>query len=324
MDKQDRREITIIYNGKSHKMKLDDEQEELAASREPSSSPRIPRTPKKTAARRPPRKGVPRRNPAKLIHLPQRKGGIGGRAGKELNRWLLPLAGAIVIGTLLGIMILSLLAPNDLPVELKAAGKGDKSADEAGAGTGVIPSYSAQVIQGGAFSTKETAAEFEKNLHEKGYPAVVMPGSDKAFLFIGIAEGEDVDAIAETYKQTGQDVYTKAFSVDEQPIGDKKLKQYYEKGLSVHEKLVALTGSALAGKAEPGSENDDLEQAYEEWSKFEQSDKTAKAFGVKLNAAFASYQKWSSAGKDSNLWDAQQALLDGLVIYKEWTAEQRL
>ncbi|WP_070120816.1 hypothetical protein [Bacillus marinisedimentorum] len=324
MDKQDRREITIIYNGKIHKMRLDDEQEELAASREPSSSPRIPRATKKTSARRPSRSPIPRRKPAKLIHLPHRKAGSSRSKGNGLNRWLLPLAGAIVIGTLLGIMILSLLVRNDLPVELKAAGEGGEEVQDAGAGGDVIPAYSAQVIQGGAFSTEDTAAEFEKNLHEKGYPAVVMPAGDKAFLFIGIAEGEDIQEIAETYKQTGQDVYTKAFSVDEQPVSEKKLKQYYETGLSVHEKLVSLTGSALAGNTKPGAGNDSLEKAYEEWANLEQIDKTAKAFGVKLNAAYASYNKWASAGKDRNLWDAQQALLDGLVIYKGWTAEQRL
>lgn len=99
------------------------------------------------------------------------------------------------------------------------------------------------LVQGGVFSTKESAQEVQARIHEKNVPAEVFQVDKNYYVFLGAAESlETAKELAMLYKTYDIDVYWKEIELTTKL---KKGEKEIEKLLSIYSSLAEISAAKL-------------------------------------------------------------------------------
>jgi len=180
-------------------------QDETAAMREPEEES-TPKLPKKS-------------NLLKLNTAQQ------NRNTSIFKTFVLPIASALIIGLILGFIMLRMFVNvegntanvNQQEQPPAAANQTENAAAgteaEAGTEAAEVSPLSSYVLQGGVFSSMESAEAARVSYQEQGLPAVIWERDNQYFLFVGIAHtGEQIDAMEQSVQEMGLDAFSKEWS----------------------------------------------------------------------------------------------------------------
>ncbi|UUZ84398.1 hypothetical protein LJK88_12305 [Paenibacillus sp. P26] len=229
-----------------------------------------------------------------------------------------------------------------------AASASAKPGDKADAGTPVsaavanmataavsLQSKSYTFLQGGVFSTPQTAETQQADFRKQGFAAVSDSG-DKIPVYIGMAVSrEEAQTLSQQYKQKKIDVVLKNFEVP----GASKIR-WNGKGTDIFagymtqgEKLVQLISAQTVlhlNETKPGALDDKALQTIKTTHQAWASSASAVSDGLgeagkaslpkmnsALNTAVASLEDYKKNPSSASLWQAQTALMQYLVAEKE-------
>lgn len=191
-----------------------------------------------------------------------------------------------------------------------------------------IPPLSLEIIQGGAFESVEAANQFANSLKESGAAAVIMPGSKPVLMFIGLgADRNEADAISQQYLDKGQEVYLKPFGLSEIKAGkvsNQEEATFVSDGISLYQSLLSIsTQSFDQEKIEQGTWKD-IESKFSQWnqSKPQELPASLKQFANSISKTYQYLASYQIKVDEKQLWNSQQALLEGLLSYKKWHDEK--
>ncbi|MDR6226427.1 hypothetical protein [Desmospora profundinema] len=163
---------------------------------------------------------------------------------KTVGSVVLSIAGAVLLGTLMGFLVLSLFfsgesdnSPRSIDSHLQSESGETESSQphseeqqEEGAATIQLPALTGVMVQGGTYREKKGAEEAVRQIRGEGWAAVMTVNSPyRLLLGVGINQ-EDSAALSAMYKENDQTVILKEHHVEEStvPISDKN-KETMEK-----------------------------------------------------------------------------------------------
>ena len=231
---------------------------------------------------------------------------------------------AVVLGTSFGFIMLKLVITEntiekDQPVmaEKQAEEKIQTPTEEV-----KLASIPASIVQGGVFSSAESAKTIQEELVQKGVPAQIIELDGKAYIYLGVADSiEHAKAIGSQLKSKGVEVFAKEITLPEKTLD----------GISSEEKrlLNSLSSvySALAAGAADGMLSQAIsEQSAENIKKQEAVFKTIDSSQLKnekivqiekdLKESFAQVNAYQASKDQAALTKLQQSLLDFMGIYQ--------
>ncbi|WP_158555868.1 SPOR domain-containing protein [Peribacillus glennii] len=177
------------------------------------------------------------------------------KAGKDSNVFKMPFIAilcAILIGTCLGFIILKTITASDRNAVQKqsaptTASPAEKSTAPAEKTEKTIPSpMNAYLVQGGVFSTEDSAKQMQKSIKQKGIPAEVFQLDGKFYIFSGTAGSlEDSKALASFFKQGQLAFFWKEISFA--PVIKEGEKEYVKQFSSLYSSLSQITSRLLYG-----------------------------------------------------------------------------
>lgn len=285
------------------------------------------------------------------------------------------VAGAVVTGVVFGFLVLSMFSgdsshdkaktPSDTVAATsgknsgEAAGQagkqpepaakaGDKSGNAAAvetiakanavAGSAIavnLPAISYTFLQGGVFSSAQSAEAAASDFRKKGFAAVSEAG-DKYPVFVGMAlSRDDASKLSQAFQQKKLDVLLKTYDL---PALSKiqwngKQSDVFQNYIAQGDKLAQLILAqtiAHANDAKPGALDEKAYQAvktaHQSWSATasavnEGMAETGKASASKmnsaLNSAVDSLEEYKKNPSSAVLWQAQSALMQYVVAEKE-------
>ncbi|RXI98408.1 hypothetical protein DS745_18965 [Anaerobacillus alkaliphilus] len=238
---------------------------------------------------------------------------------------------AIVVGVSFGFMMLTiftgekgdpLVTPTTTPVQSQPQVEAPIVMTP-----GQIPILGVEVVQGGAYSLLEKGQEVSQELISQGFAAAVTQNTDPVFLFIGLGlDKEQAAVVAEKYRENGQEVYLKPYAVTATGIIEtQEQASYLETGVDLYQQLtlLAVNGMATGGSLITDETLNELTETYKTLisivDPFLTNDihqQNAVIFQTALTGAYESIKGYASTNNQSNLWKAQQYLLDGLFAYE--------
>lgn len=208
------------------------------------------------------------------------------------------------------------------------AGGGQAAGTNGAAAINSIASLKLEVIQGGAFGSEESANQFADNLKDRGAAAVVLPKSNPVLMFIGLGTNRDeLESLGQYYLDLGQEIYIKSFNlseIDGAKVGNPKVTEYVSTGLNIYQSVIQLSAQSFQQNRLEKSAVDSIGTSLSNWNKSKPTElpTALEQFSgslSKANQALASYQ---IKPDQQQLWNAQQALLEGLLAYKNWHDEK--
>lgn len=277
--------------------------------------------------------------------------GGGRKPDPILKKFIAVLISAIIIGVGFGYVVLSLFtdfsegqsegephmtvdngqaangsneATSDVPsgVILDPSG-----ANPATAANGIAP-LSVQIIQGGAFESVEAANQIANGLKENGNAAVVMPGSKPVLMFIGLGtDRNEAEIISQLYLNNGQDVYIKPFGLSEIKAGkvsNEKEAAFVSAGITLYQSLLGLSTETFDQKKIEQAIWKDIEAKFSQWnqSKPQELPASLEQFTNSISKTYQYLASYQIKADEQQLWNSQQALLEGLLSYKKWHDEK--
>lgn len=281
-----------------------------------------------------------RRNDPKAPNkgLPKFKRNMSFRIPKV---WI-SLVSAIVIGTSFGVVVLSLFTDQDLVDLLKTSQpvttieqqeevsntNGPKEEDivpvqasSEAETVALLEPLSVFVIQGGAFSTLESANQYEQSLQDKGYASIVLNDANPFYLFIGIGLSQGrASQVGDLYKDNGQEVYVKSYSIGEKKVSS-EVASYLKEATNLFNHLVAHSSASLSNTSSASDRWNDISKVKSNWEEKNMDESKlpsgAQSFVNEINAAYGFLEVYQNTNQSSLLWDAQQALLNAVSAYQE-------
>lgn len=249
------------------------------------------------------------------------------RNGGVLKSIIVTAVFAILIGTSFGVLMLKLVInENSKPTvtEPIVEGKGSDKGSEATGGKSssiVIGAQTAFIVQGGAFSSKDAAADGASQAKGKGAPAQALAMNDREFLFIGVAESiESAKQLEGHYEANGfDDVLPKQIPIAEKTVSDinETEKSFLEAAPAIYQQLSKVTSNAIvsgnissdASKEVTGL-GDQLKQSADKLK-----NEKVKNLNKELSSALEKVEAFQEKKKKDSLVEAQQHLLNYLSIY---------
>jgi stage II sporulation protein B len=235
---------------------------------------------------------------------------------------------AILIGTSFGFIMLKLVGidqtkqkvlETSVPVneakepENKAVNKMEKI---------TLQPFTAFVVQGGVYSTKEGATEISNQVISKGTSGGIIEMDGKNFLFLGVADSiERAKGLGNFYKEKGiGEIWAKSFPVPEKIISDinPDEKNFLENSQSVYQMLSGITSDLIINASIPNEVKSTLSQAETILGKVE--DKKVKNTKIKdlkkeLVSAMELVKDYQNPNDQKDLIKAQQHLLNYFSLY---------
>lgn len=256
----------------------------------------------------------------------------------SIKQLAVSIALAVVLGTGFGFMILKVVgdvnagpAENEAPSQPTTstgnpppAGE-DKDTPASNQATLELESLSTGIIQGGKFSSVESANTTVNEIKAKGFAATAV-GMDGAFFVIaGIGtEQGSIGGIKDEYKDAFPEFFAKTFEVPGGTYSNaaKGDSEAIKVSLPVFKDLLSLSSQAFG----TGSiDNEQLENVSKQIavvkdSKADNLHDGLKAFQTELEAAFTQLQAFKG-GDAKALWQSQQSLLNAYQAYNNWISE---
>jgi stage II sporulation protein B len=235
---------------------------------------------------------------------------------------------AILIGTSFGFIMLKLVGidqtkqkvlETSIPVneakepENKTVNKTEKI---------TLQPFTAYVVQGGVYSTKEGATEISNQVISKGASGGMIEMDGKNFLILGVADSiERAKGLGNFYKEKGiGEIWAKSFPVPEKTIVkiNPDEKNFLENSQSVYQMLSGITSDVIINASIPNEVKNTISQAETILGKVE--DKKVKNTKIKdlkkeLVSAMELVKDYQNSNDQKNLIKAQQHLLNYFSLY---------
>ncbi|WP_159881150.1 hypothetical protein [Paenibacillus puerhi] len=296
-------------------------------------------------------------------------GGFGGHVritrspgSGSFLRIVISVAGAVVTGVAFGFLVLSMFSAPDgdqagqanigktgqqqaagasgaaLGTAQPGSGLSGAGAQPTSAGAGVavnLPARSYTILQGGVFSTAQSAEAEVANFRKKGLSAVSEAG-EKFTVFVGVAANRDESlGLSQTYKAKEIDVMLKTYEIPavSQIRWNGKQPEAFAAYMNLGSKLVQLIGAQTSLHVvdkEPKPMDDKalqaIKTAHQAWSQSAPaiSDGLGEAgraalpkLNSALNTAVVTLEEYKKNPSASLLWQAQTAIMQYLVAEKE-------
>ncbi|WP_408007085.1 hypothetical protein ACJROX_20645 [Pseudalkalibacillus sp. A8] len=232
------------------------------------------------------------------------------------KRMLLPIGGAVIIGCMIGLVVLMIFTGEGFQsqsesqsagiVQESPAGPTAESTGTASEAASIDVSIETNIIQGGVFTSSESAQEVVDQVKAGGFAAVFDPGDNRVLL--GVGNSEDLSALLPDYQTIISDAYSKGWTVsgEEIVVNDENQLQWVESGKVLFEKVLAADAEEINGMQSEmlGWKNESLGSVSV--LSTEQQEKSV---------AFINALSTISENTDDK-WDLQQAKLDAVIHYK--------
>lgn len=241
------------------------------------------------------------------------------------NQWLSGVF-AVVVGVIMGMLVLSIFTN---PPHHKQGHSGQKNQllqktnTSSEKNNGGFPAASQldlnfNVVQGGVFSTDANGQAAEGKLRNKGFAAILNHKDGKIFMYIGVANNKkQAEDLANLYKQKGQDVWVKPFSIH---VNSNQLDKQTSKILGETKpaliKLIQASGTSLAD-GKPSFSKKDLAKIQNQLQMLKQSAGSTNKLAENLDQARQALAKYRSDSSVSELWKAEQSLLNAIGNYEK-------
>ncbi|WP_137788745.1 SPOR domain-containing protein [Bacillus sp. E(2018)] len=234
------------------------------------------------------------------------------------------IMGAIVTGTILGVLVLTVFSSDiteagDKATEVSAV-QTEKVADTGKSVTIRPITLDFSALQAGVFSSKDRAEGVVKSIEEKGFSAVVFKDEEKYSVIVGIGnEKHQLDKFNEAYQKEMDKPLFKSlsFSFDQLKTPTKLDETYFTNGQILLQNTLTLSQMPEAS----GSGLDRTLSDFNKWKEYgkgqkgkwsESTTKAASDFEKQLEGAFLALK---DSKKGELNWAFQQKVMDSLQSY---------
>ncbi|WP_456273879.1 hypothetical protein [Bacillus sp. AK031] len=261
----------------------------------------------------------------KKINYVQKKKGKRQFGSRQLtpgiSRLIYTLVGAIAVSLVFGLIILNVItegeqsAPAIQLQEEEAAGAG--TGTEAVKGAVTIESFNASVVQGGAFSTEESAKATQASLQGKGIPTVILAMDSNQYLFLATSgDLEGAKSLGEKLAAEDIKVYAKDIVLPEKQFeGTEADAAFAKKTKSVFTALASESSNAYTTGKVNNEKMTEISALIKELNGMKADSDGVKNLKEKLESAALNLQEYQSSSQLQKLMAAQQSLLSYLEAY---------
>jgi stage II sporulation protein B len=164
---------------------------------------------------------------------------------------------AIIIGTSFGFLVLKLVI-SEAKVEVNQVTTipkettSDKENPVGTTGALQLQPINTYIVQGGVFSSVDSAKIEAEKVRQKGVPAQIIEANGQAFLFLGLADSIDkAKAIGTSMKENDIEVFAKAYSLPEKDLNElTSMEENLLKEIEiVYQSLSSLASSAMLSES---------------------------------------------------------------------------
>jgi stage II sporulation protein B len=245
------------------------------------------------------------------------------RNGGALKNILITAVFAILIGTSFGVLMLKLfITDTSKPAIVQPVGgeTGKNNGEEktpAATASAVLPAQTIFVVQGGMFSSKESAASEANEIKSKGAAANSLGIDGKEFLFLGVADSvETAKQLGTFYKDNNgvADFFAKPIAVPEKTVADinETEKAFLESSAAVYQQLSKISSSGIVTK----TASDDITTLSEQLKNGDKlSNEKIKSLHSDLTSAVEKVKAFQTSKDAKSLIEAQQHLLNFISAY---------
>ncbi|WP_221566257.1 hypothetical protein [Alkalihalobacillus sp. TS-13] len=232
------------------------------------------------------------------------------------KRLLIPIGSAVLIGCMIGLIVLMIFTGDEFKsktepqstgiVQESPAGTEEGTTGTAVEATKIDVSIITNIIQGGVYSSSESAQEVVEQAKDNGFAAVFDPADNRVIL--GVGSNEDLSALLPDYQTIVSDAYSKEWTISgkEIAVNDENQLQWVESGKVLFEKVLAADAGVINGM-----QSDLLEWKNESLGSVSVLSKEQQEKSI----AFINALSTISENKDDK-WDLQQAKLNAVIHYK--------
>ncbi|RFB17681.1 hypothetical protein DZB84_07460 [Bacillus sp. HNG] len=277
------------------------------------------------------------KGPSKMEYIPKKKKGFQLFSLKQFS---ISIVLAIVLGIGFGIMILKIVEDvNAGPVENESpsqptnetpptSGKQEDTPDTPASKPVSIDleTLSMGVIQGGKFSTADSAKTTVNEIKDKGFAATAVEMEGAYYVIAGIgAEQSSVSGMKTVYKEAFPEFFPKTYEVPGGSYANagKVDSEAIKVDLPVFKELAALSSQAFGtGAIDNGQwENLSKQIAAVKEIKTDNLNEQLQKFHSDIQSAFTQLQEYKNGGDQKSLWQTQQSLLNAYQAYAVWISE---
>ncbi|MEH7223090.1 hypothetical protein V7112_04680 [Bacillus sp. JJ1566] len=274
------------------------------------------------------------RGPSKLEYIPKKKKGFPLFSVKQFAASIVL---AIVLGIGFGIMILKIVedvnagpADNEAPAQVTdnkppPTGK-EEDTPVSGQVAVDLETLSTGVVQGGKFSSAESANTTVSEIKGKGFAATSVEMDGAFFVIAGIAaEQGSVSGIKTKYEEAFPEFFTKTFEVPggSNTNASKEDAEAIKVVLPAFKELLALSSQAFGSGAIDNGQWENLSKqiATVKDIKTENLHAQLKEFHTNIQSAFTQLQEYKNGNDQKSLWQSQQSLLNAFQAYTVFISE---
>lgn len=250
------------------------------------------------------------------------------------NAFIVIVATAIIIGTVLGMGMLHLLTGQGTVRETTVtsgeknheAERNEVTAEEKKAekpkevNAGALEPITLYFVQGGLYSSEEKGQAATQEWKDNGGVTAIKPMDDKYSLVVGISSDEQsAEKLIEQYKKDGISVLKKKWEITDRALlkNDKESGPLLSKLQSLYIHFVKYSTSI-----QPGSKSNpkEIEVIEKEWKAIEKEGKSIKREDVKKIYTYASVAMQTIKEGQTNkeaVAKLNQVIIDGLLSYEK-------
>ncbi|WP_417899428.1 hypothetical protein ABN702_03565 [Bacillus haimaensis] len=236
---------------------------------------------------------------------------------------------AVGIGTCLGFLILAImnissdnpLNPNQ-PVAGSVSDQAENDNPETTGNSGeqsvTIPAQGVAVLQGGALSNMESANATIDTFKSQGFSAVAV-GTDTIYVLVGIGQTvEGMKSLGAMATDKGLETYAKEFAIPEKTFNSLTAQDatVLQEGQGLYKELAAASSLLIQGGSLDSAAVEKMNGHFEKISavKAEEMTDGPKQWKDLLVGAYQHIQQYQTSKDTSDLWDAQQKLLEATAF----------
>jgi stage II sporulation protein B len=262
----------------------------------------------------------------KKINYVQNKKGKKHFGGRQITpgiaRMIYTLVGAVAVSLVFGFIILNVITDGEqsIPaIQLQEGGEAagnDSETPSASGGSITLESINASVLQGGVFSTAESANAMKAMLEAKGIPTMMIEMEGSQYLFVGTAgDLEAAKAMGKKLSAENVEVYAKDIVLPEKKVeGTKADADFMQKSKDVFTALAGESANAYTNGKVNDEKMSEISTLLKELEPLKVSEGMTGLKG-KLEAAGKSLKEYQSSSDLTKLIAAQQSLLSYLESY---------
>ena len=238
---------------------------------------------------------------------------------------ILSIVMAIGIGTCLGFLILAIMnISSDNPLNPGKPAAGSVSDQEEKDNTGAtgksgeqsvtIPAQGVAVLQGGYFTTRESANALIDTFKSQGFSAASV-GTDTIYVLVGIGQTvEGMKSLGAMTTDKGLETYAKEFALPEKTFSSLTVQDVtvLQEGQGLYRELAAASSLLLLGGSLDSKAVEKMNGHFEKISAIRSEEMTdgPKEWKDLIVGAYQHIQQYQTSKSSSDLWNAQQKLLE--------------